>query len=473
MKNIVNYKMILLVLLLAFTSCADDFLEEPAPTEGVSEDVVFGSREGVEAYISGINRRARGQFTSVDASGLNSLFFARTIKGNDLIHGSSWWSFDYANDNREPTYRRTVFNWEFPYFMINQANTLINGIEDSDLSEVDKRELSGQGQALRAFYYFQLAMEYQHTYSYDSSLPAPPIYTELSLEGNPMSSLEELYAFIVDDLTEAVDKLSSDRLGKSYINKQVASGILANVYLVMGNWAGAERAANLAYDGDLVGSLDPSSYGDGFADINNPEWLWGNPQTGDQSAYYYVAPSAFMDPITPAYNNIFVNENFYNLFSETDARNTFRVSSTLTDYRKVTSTKFVFAFDSDIVVMRKPEMILVEAEAKFRQGDENGARTLLYALQKNRDPEAVASNNTGVALEEEILIERRKELYGECGVEWFDAKRLQRGLPRTSYHRITLSNNPIVPNAKRFFLKIPLTEIDANDNIDLSVNANR
>ncbi|RXG27346.1 RagB/SusD family nutrient uptake outer membrane protein [Leeuwenhoekiella marinoflava] len=93
--------------------------------------------------------------------------------------------------------------------------------------------------------------------------------------------------------------------------------------------------------------------------------------------------------------------------------------------------------------------------------------------KKNRDPEAVASNNTGVALEEEILIERRKELYGECGVEWFDAKRLQRGMPRTSNHRITLSNNPIVPNDKRFFLKIPLTEIDANDNIDLSVNANR
>ena len=30
------------------------------------------------------------------------------------------------------------------------------------------------------------------------------------------------------------------------------------------------------------------------------------------------------------------------------------------------------------------------------------------------------------ALIEEILIERRKELYGEMGVEWFDAKRLRR-----------------------------------------------
>ena len=77
-------------------------------------------------------------------------------------------------------------------------------------------------------------------------------------------------------------------------------------------------------------------------------------------------------------------------------------------------------------------MILIEAEAKFRQGDEEGARDLLFALQSNRDPEAVNAMNTGSALEEEILLERRKEMYGEFGVEWFDAKRLQRGIVRVN-----------------------------------------
>lgn len=470
MKKLLNFKVLLLVAFITLTGCADDFLDEPAPTESVAEDVVFGSREGVEAFISGINRRARRQFTATDAGGIYSVYFARTIKGNDLIHATSWWSFDYANDNREPTYRRTVFNWEFPYYMINQANTLINGIATSTLSDIDKTELSAQGKALRAFYYFQLAMEYQNTYSFDSSLPAPPIYTELSLTGNPMSTLDEMYSFIVSDLTEAIQGLTSDRLGKSYINKEVASGILANVYLVMGNWAGAEQAANVAYDNDLASAFSPADYDQGFDDINNPEWLWGLPQTSDQSNYYYAAPSAFVDPINPAYNNIYINENFSNLFSDTDVRNTFRTSATLTDYRKVTSTKFTFAFDSDIVIMRKPEMVLVEAEAKFRQGDEAGARALLFALQQNRDPNAVAANNTGTALEDEILVERRKELYGENGVEWFDAKRLERAIVRTPNHRIVLT---LEPNDKRFYLKIPQSEIDANDNIDNSINANR
>lgn len=115
-------------------------------------------------------------------------------------------------------------------------------------------------------------------------------------------------------------------------------------------------------------------------------------------------------------------------------------------------------------------MVLIEAEAKYRQGDIPGAKTLLYALQKNRDVNAVQSANTGTALEEEILLERRKELYGEIGVEWFDAKRLQRGITRSSNHHVGIT---LTPNDKRFILCIPQGEIDANSNIDASINNGR
>ena len=66
--------------------------------------------------------------------------------------------------------------------------------------------------------------------------------------------------------------------------------------------------------------------------------------------------------------------------------------------------------------------------------------------------------------------QRRKELYGEIGVEWYDAKRLRKGITRTGNHRILLN---LIPDDKRFFLKIPQNEIDTNENIDASVNANR
>ena len=78
------------------------------------------------------------------------------------------------------------------------------------------------------------------------------------------------------------------------------------------------------------------------------------------------------------------------------------------------------------------------------------------------------SSNTGADLLEEILVERRKELYAEIGVEWFDAKRMRRGIPRTGNHRLPQSF--LSADDPHFFLKVPQKEIDANDNIDASVN---
>ena len=117
-------------------------------------------------------------------------------------------------------------------------------------------------------------------------------------------------------------------------------------------------------------------------------------------------------------------------------------------------------------------MLLVEAEAKYQNGDPAGAHNLLFALQSNRDAMATKSGNTGQALLDEILVERRKELYAEIGVEWFDAKRYRQGIPRTGNHRL-MGAAGLDADDKRFFLKVPQAEIDANDNITDSVNENR
>lgn len=458
----------------ALGGCSKDFLNEPAPAGTVSEEVVFNSRAGVEAFISGIHRRARGQFSNQDAGGINSIYYARVVKGNDVIQANTWFSFDYDQDNREPTYRRTVFTWEFPYYMINQLNVLINGVEASEmLSEEEKAELGGQGRALRAFYYFQLAQEYQLSYSVDPSLPAPPIYTDLSLEGHPMTTLQEMYDLIVTDLTTAIAGLEESRLDKSYINVNVAHGILARVYQVMGNWAGAEQHANAAYGGNVEAVLAPDEYSDGFDDMGATEWMWGMPQYEDQTMYYYSAPHSHADHTKLGYYGTYINAEFVAEFSDTDVRNLFvnHYGAPVGHWREFVTTKIAFNdFGADFALMRTPEMILIEAEAKYWQGDEDGAHDLLYKLQVNRDPQAVKSSNTGTALLEEILLERRKELYVETGVEWFDARRLERGITRSANHRIVKN---LAPNDKRFFLKIPQNEIDANDAIDASVNDNR
>ena len=131
------------------------------------------------------------------------------------------------------------------------------------------------------------------------------------------------------------------------------------------------------------------------------------------------------------------------------------------------TTKFAFTFESDAPLMRKSEMVLADAEAQFHLGNSTAAQDLLFTLQSERDPMAVRSGNTGQALLDEILFERRKELYGEIGVEWFDAKRYSLPIDRDPVHRVEVD---IPADSELFFLQVPQNEIDANDAIDNSIN---
>lgn len=477
-KYLIKFFRVTFVAALIFAmSCSEEFLDEPVPTDEVSSVVIYGSRAGAEAYMAGMLRRMRGQYTTGhDAGGLNSMFYARSVKGNDVIQANTWFTFDYANDNREPTYRRTTFSWNFSYYVIGQLNQFIKGVEESEtIPDLDKSELLGQARALRAFYYHQLVLEFAPAYSANPNFAAPPLYTEPSVDGNPMSTTAEVYGQMVEDLTYAVANLPETRKDKSFVNVDVANAFLAQIYQVLGQWENAEAAARAAYGGDVAAALDASEYSEGFNSLDNTEWIWGLPQYDDQSSYYFSAPHAQADHFVLSYRGTYFNGNFVGLFSDSDVRNLFvggaYSGSTPASWFYWISTKFKFTFDADIPIIRTPEMILIEAEAKYRNGDTPGAQDLLYALQVNRDPAAVASGNTGDALLQEILIERRKELYAETGVEWFDAKRLGLGITRTGNHRVPTAN--LSPNDKKFFLKIPQAEIDANDHIDESVNAER
>ena len=68
------------------------------------------------------------------------------------------------------------------YTLINQCNAFITGVEESTaISAEQKNELLGQAYTMRALFYFELSLEYQHTYKYDPSLPGVPLYLKSGL----------------------------------------------------------------------------------------------------------------------------------------------------------------------------------------------------------------------------------------------------------------------------------------------------
>ena len=128
----------------------------------------------------------------------------------------------------------------------------------------------------------------------------------------------------------------------------------------------------------------------------------------------------------------------------------------------------------DFPWIRVAEMYLVEAEALARQaGKEEQAKDVLFLLAKNRDPQYVRSANTGQALIDEILTQRRIELWGE-GRNWTDLKRLNLPLVRPTAanagqgaHVESFAIKVDVPAGGTIWTwKIPKGEVDTNPNLE-------
>jgi starch-binding outer membrane protein, SusD/RagB family len=459
----------LLVISTFLGGCKKDFLEEPKPASSLASTDVFASEEGVRSYFNGIYRRMRIQYgTTFDVFGIAHVNLAREVKGLDVVlpaGAGAWFGFDYTHDNREPIFRRVNFTWSFFYDFVNQSNNVIEGVTNSTtLPDAAKARLTAEARAIRAWCYFELIREFGHAYSENPNGPGVPIYTTpttASTKGNPRASIAEVYALIVDDLEFALLNIPTTRQLKDVFNKDIVQGLRARVYLEMGNWQKAKEAAQAA---KAFAPLNAANWNTPFTSIDKSEVIWGFPQSADQTIFYGT-PSAYWGYTGTVISGFFMDSTFVNNFSGTDIRKSTFVNTGLTDFRRWVSKKFgtTTNFTDHFIMMRVAEMWLIEAETKARLGEAD-AGDILYTLQKNRDPNAVVSGNTGQALIDEILYERRKELYGEIGVGFLDIKRLGLPLIRSVGHPVLYRFN-FPANSNLFTLKIPQAEIDANESL--------
>ena len=84
-------------------------------------------------------------------------------------------------------------------------------------------------------------------------------------------------------------------------------------------------------------------------------------------------------------------------------------------------------------------------------------------MQLKRDPNAVRSTAPDkTTLINEILLERRKELYAEMGVQYFDLKRYQQPLVRDGNEWSLLN---IAPDNNKWRWQFPQAEMDANKSL--------
>lgn len=466
------------------SSCKKDYLET-MPSDQAPTQLVFATTDGAYVALNGLYRAQYQAYgTGHDGFAQKAVDLTSDLMGNDMVFnaaGYGWFNdeYRYTAFASVATNERSDMTWTYYYFIINNANNILDNVDKAAGPPADRDNIKGQALAARAYSYFYLVNLMQHTYKGNENKPGVPIYTTSTSEGHARGTVQQVYTQIIADLTAAEGLLTGKpRKHISHINVNTVQGIRARVALQMEDWATAASYANKARQGYTP--MTTAQYQQGFSSVSNPEWLWGMQVINDQSTvlasffshidvtvFGYAQAGNMQKKITKA---------LYDQISTGDVRKlVFRAPGTGTtvnpDYNQ---NKFRVedpsAWAADFVFMRAAEMYLIEAEGLARQGaaQEAAARTVLETLIKSRYPAYSAAGFSGAALISEILLQRRIELWGE-GFSLLDIKRLKTGLNRPTgpgNHGAPNLNPNVVTLADmdpKFLMKIPQRELDANE----------
>lgn len=318
-----------------------------------------------------------------------------------------------------------------------------------------------------------------------------PIVTEETseekLNDNPRAKHEDMLSFILGDLNEAVtlfEATKQPRTSKTKPDVNVAKGLLARAYLwdasyqaeINNDEAKANesygKAATYAREAIAGSGATPLtkeqwlSKTTGFNDISVSSWMWGGQYVAEDDAvvaggirtwtsfcsneqvFGYAAPAqgAFTE----------IGASLYNKINDADWRKLSWVAPEGTaNYGKAPYLDQAFGEENltdpyislkfrpgqgnmqDPLVgavvgyplMRVEEMYFIEAEAKAHVNEGEGKALLDNFMKTYRYPTYSATVTGKDALIQEIILQKRIELWGE-GQTYFDVKRLNMSVTR-------------------------------------------
>lgn len=496
-----------LVGLLAFSSCSDDLNTEP--TNKVSGSVIMADASSAEAAINGIYRAmyVSGWSTNWASEnfGQTSINLLADLMAEDhlmLEQGQGWFYEDYRlNVHGDYTNKngRSYAIWNFYYTLLSNANYIIGAENTMGGAPEAIKNVVGQAYAIRAFSYYYLAQLFQQTYVGHEQKPGIPLYNEPTVAGSigkGRGTLAEVYTQINADINNAISLLgeSSGKVQKhpSHIDYYVANGIKARIALTQHEYATAAAAADEALKRPNLKLISVKDLG-GNNSVKSADVLWGYEIIPDQStqfASFFSHMDADVEGKYASKARQCISSALYKMIPATDDRMAWwrgqlaeNGSGSNASYCQI---KFKMAdhktSTGDYLVMRAEEMVLIKAEALCHQEQFAQARQAISTLGTLRDSKFadrltsridsksynLDTNAPLQTLMDEILFQRRIELWGESG-RIFDLQRLGLGYNRTyagSNHTQKVATKNTNAASDLFILPLPQSEIDGNENIN-------
>lgn len=393
----------------------------------------------------------------------------RNVEGRNSNFAAS--NFEFSSDNNQ-----TAGLYGAAYNVIAKANFVLKHINNGVLAGAEKNSIEAEVRGIRAMAHFDLVRAYAKipTQSADAANSLGIYYSE-SFDPTQTGGISrnltvnEVYDKIIGDLQFALNNINVTSADKGRLTKSAILGLLSRVYLYKGDYN------NVISNGQEALALSPSVTSK--ANFTN---IWKS--TNVDGVLFQVLNSAQEgSTVGVAYNQTIggqirsefvVDFDFYNSFGSTDIRkSTYFTTGTYAgkSYNNVTKYSSVGGAANVVPIkyLRTAEVVLNMAEANYRIGNEVQALLLLNSIRTERYNSFTPGTETGTALLNAILNERRLELAFEND-RWYTLKRLGLGVQRSGKGHLADGTGtvPIIQNllssSTKWQWPIPQTAIQQN-----------
>lgn len=284
-------KVLLINLVLIFTSCQEDWLE-PEPLSFYSPENAFNSPEGIDAALLRARLGIRQDYQGSYWLRINSEYIWTDLanQGNP----NSAHPHDAVSQLIPANEPRTFSNhwyWDHAYQIIQVMNLVINKIDQPEYeSEEQKNALLGEAYFHRAYWYYRLVHLYGDVPYIGQEVNKPKLDFQTFTKEAILEKIKKDMEFAVQWLPEQVDG------GK--VNQAAGNHLLTKIYLSVGEFDNAINAASRIIDNENYG-LMTERFGSGrFADDPEYNVLWDlyqkeNIGSSENREAILIAPNAF------------------------------------------------------------------------------------------------------------------------------------------------------------------------------------
>lgn len=463
MKNI-KYKIgifALILNLIIFSACTTDDLD-PTLSQSKSEESSITSVGNLYGVLKGTHNILTGSgYYGRDLIATNEVRSDNCFSNGNSGRFSTQAEYQY-NDN-------TGFIWDNAYQVIANANIIIN-IDLASLGgdQAYGRHIQGQALILRALAHFDLLRVYGQQHASSGNLGVPLVTTFKGENLSPSrNTVDEVKAGIYSDLQTAYGMMdSSYDTSKVFVSKNTAKALESRVGIYFGDWTTARDAALAIINTGSYSVLSSSSFVSSWNSAENANSIFELAFSGSDNLSSNSLPYIYRFPgdAPSGYGDVEVETSISSLFEATDVRGENDGSGILgyqdegSRLRNMGKYPETATGSSNIPLMRYEEVVLNYAEALFRiNSSDANALTYLNMIPSNR-----GATSYGSISEENIMLERRKELMFE-GFRYDDMMRTGQdvdvlGSLQNVIKTLTYPNN-------LFSYPIPNSETNANSNI--------